>query len=704
MKPYTFKNALAVWEKDKDREMNYNLIFRSVVEKGDDVIVALTASSMYQLFVNGKFVAEGPARAGHGYYRVDEIDISKHLTKDKNIVSIYVNGYYVENYYLIKAPSFLCAEIISNGAVVAATGREGFEAKYHGDRIRKIVRFSGQRTFAEAYRYDGSYRDFDTKLDASFEKVNLVVTDWRRFIERGVEYPCYDECQATEIVSRGKADFYNTVQNPTLGWYASADWVSRFDDCDIVNTDEVDKGEYTCTQNEITLGNSAELSSNEYVIFKQPCEKTGFIRFNVECSADTELICIFDEVLDDGDVTTKRLTSLQRSVVWFLKKGKYSIITNEPYTAHYMKFVNKSDGDVKLSGVGITEFAAKLPKIILSTSNENLNLIYKAALETYKQNAIDIFTDCPSRERAGWLCDSFFTARVEKEIFGESRVEKNFLENFVFADNPNHIDSRMIPMCYPADHKNANFIPNWAMWYVLELEEYLLRSGDRELIELSKKNVDNLLEYFNSFENGAGLLEDLEKWVFVDFTDANNFVDGVNYPSNMLYAKMLEAAYNLYGDKALLVKSEKIKEEIRKQSYCDGFFRDHAVRKDDGTLELVMSDTSESCQYYAFFTGTADKKDYPSLYTTIINEFGPNNKGKYPDIVPANAFIGLYIRLDMLANDGDGETVLRDIEGCFTHMARTTGTLWEDKNGTFSCNHGFGSHVIVWLNRFLRDI
>ena len=59
-----------------------------------------------------------------------------------------------------------------------------------------------------------------------------------------------------------------------------------------------------------------------------------------------------------------------------------------------------------------------------------MDSIFNAAVETFKQNTLDIYMDCPSRERAGWLCDSFFTARAEHYLTGASTVEKNFLENF----------------------------------------------------------------------------------------------------------------------------------------------------------------------------------------------------------------------------------------------------------------------------------
>ena len=91
MKKYTFKQAVPVWENQKENEINYNLCFRVIIPHSSNCIIALSASNMYQMFVNGRFVSEGPARAGHGYYRVDEINLSEMLTKKNNIVCIYVH-------------------------------------------------------------------------------------------------------------------------------------------------------------------------------------------------------------------------------------------------------------------------------------------------------------------------------------------------------------------------------------------------------------------------------------------------------------------------------------------------------------------------------------------------------------------------------------------------------------------------------------
>ncbi|MBP3918861.1 MAG: hypothetical protein J6I50_06785, partial [Clostridia bacterium] len=91
------------------------------------------------------------------------------------------------------------------------------------------------------------------------------------------------------------------------------------------------------------------------------------------------------------------------------------------------------------------------------------------------------------------------------------------------------------------------------------------------------------------------------------------------------------------------------------------------------------------------------------LWNTLLYDFGPWRKenNKYPEVHFANAFIGNYLRLDMMAKNDNMKEVLDNIEGYFYNMALTTCTLWENDSTVASLDHGFASHVIVWL---LRDM
>lgn len=729
MKEYIFKQAVPVWEKKKETEMNYHLLFRSIISEKEIkecvTKIALTASNMYQLFVNGRFVAEGPARAGHGYYRVDEIDISQYLTAEKNVVAVYVAGYYIKNFYLIKQPSFICAEILCGDRIVAATGSSnngGFEAMYHSARFRKVARYSYQRPFCEAYELDEAYQALLTDADKSIETVELAEVEQKDFLEREAPYPCYDFIAAQKLVAKGNVTFVEEPIKPvrtTRIFMPDPELAFKRAELEISNCDEISKGIY---QLEETFESGREqeflpleLKANTFSILALPTEKTGFITLELEVTEDTQFMVGFDEILTEGDVALFRMQAIN-SVIWKLKKGKYSLITNEPYSMKYLKLINKSENAVvKVSKVGITEFAFDYHDDGLKSDNAVLNRIYDAGVETFRQNTVDIYMDCPSRERAGWLCDSFFTSRVEYELTGKSAVEKNFLENFIFSKEFNGVDEGMLPMCYPADFAKS-YIPQWAMWYVLELEEYLERTKDRQLIKDAMGRIRDLLSFFERYENEDGLLEKLPSWNFVEWSKANEFVQDVNYPTNMLYARMLRAVAKVYGKEnakyaehmpaaeQCLKKAMKIVETVREQSYFDGFFHDHALRQEDGSLLVVKEDVTETCQYYAFFFETATPEIYPELWKTLLEDFGPGRveKGLWKGIYPSNAFIGYYLRLELLSRAELGELLLENIEGFFGYMAARTGTLWEHNDTSASCNHGFASHVLVWLRKFVK--
>ena len=106
-----------------------------------------------------------------------------------------------------------------------------------------------------------------------------------------------------------------------------------------------------------------------------------------------------------------------------------------------------------------------------------------------------------------------------------------------------------------------------------------MRTNDTSLVEKSREKVYGALKFFEKYKNSEGLLENLEGWIFVEWSKANDddFVCGINYPSNMMYAKALNAAGKLYGDEKFLAESEKIKEKIRSRSFNGEFFEDNSI-------------------------------------------------------------------------------------------------------------------------------
>ena len=439
-------------------------------------------------------------------------------------------------------------------------------------------------------------------------------------------------------------------------------------------------------------------------LFAATRNETGFFVLDVEVTqAPARLLLAFDEVLSGGVVSPLRY-DCNNTFVWeFAAPGRYRVESFEPYTLQFVEAL-ATTGKLAIAAPRLRRYqnpCTAAPRCPID--DPAMVAIWEAAKATFAQNAVDVMSDCPGRERAGWLCDSFFTARVSELMTGSNALETLFIENYALPEKFEGIPEGMLPMCYPADHPDGCFIPNWAMWFVLELDEFArLRHGDPALVAKLRPRIEALVEFFAKRENADGLLEHLPGWVFVEWSKANDYVQDVNYPSNMAYAGVLEAVARLYGREDLKAKAAKIRETIRRQSFDGKFFHDHAVRDSAGKL-IVKNDITETCQYYAFYFGVATRETHPELWRTLLEDCGPGHKvlEKHPEVAPSNAFIGNYLRLELLSRAGLSAQIDRETRGFFTYMVERTGTLWEHDSTSASCCHGFASHAAVLIQRDL---
>ena len=700
---YAFKSAIPVWEVGTSTVMNRTVAFCADVAAGDEKItLAAAASCSFVLLVNGEFVAHGPARAAHGFFRVDEYDLTPYLTKPQNRVCLRVAGYNVNSFSYLDQPSFLCAEMMCGDKVIAATGKDGFTAFGVDERIMKCQRYSFQRTFAECYDVTPTAFDYELTDKTSDTPVATEQVWSGQFIHRDMPYSDNEKLYPRAVFQRGtityseKEHYYNAREisgiSPIFkGYrleeleYGSQIWVGQADP----------SAPTTVSEDAATV----ELPADTYADLDFGVNLTGIYDFTLEAQGDGELYICFDEILLDGRVEPIRL-STSSFITFRVKKGTYHFVCAEPYVMRYARLYARGCA-MTVKGLHIHHIAFPMTRINAEFVGEDaaMKKIYDAALETFRANTVDIYMDCPSRERAGWLCDSFFTSRVEKVLTGQSKVERSFLENFILPESFAHLPKGMLPMCYPSDFPDGTFIPNWAMWYVVELGEYLTRTGDREFIDAAKEKMYDLYAYFVKFENELGLLEKLESWVFLEWSKSNELTQDVSFASNMLYAVMLDTLGDLYADDALKTKATALRATINAMAMTEsGFYCDNAYRVNG---KLVLSgERTESCQYYAFFTETATPESHPDLWKTLVHEFGHDRaaKGLYPEIWPANAFIGNYLRLELLNRYGYRDELYANIKGYFTYMAEQTGTLWEHVSTMASCNHGFASHVIYWMD------
>ena len=690
----------AVWGKGLLQKKNIQLVFQYRLTPETSDRLELAVSNLYRFFVAGKLVGYGPARAAHGYSRLDTYDLSPWAGQEVTL-TVEVYSANVNTYYTIDEAPFFAAELYRSEERLAQA--EDFTAYHMTGRVQKVQRFGFQRSFVESYRFCQNPADFYAGKP-QYPVIETETVSMNKLLPRYVSYPTLQPISA-QIIETGCVSLQPDAEVIRYREYLDVDEVliKGFYPAELEEDIAAEVAQFALCKKP----SQGELTALTYRTYQLPRTITGFFSFGAQVKEKTTLYLLFDEVATETEnclqINPRRIRCCN-VVKYVLTPGNNELLRFEANSARLVTAV-VTEGCTQVSHFAMVRYENPDILPLQDYGNPELNAIVEAASYTFAQNAVDILMDCPSRERAGWLCDSYFSGRAEHFFTGDNKVEKSFLENYALYTQQPGMDAGMIPMCYPADHPNGRYIPNWSMWYILELQSYVERTGDMEMKARSEQKVRDLLNFFQKYENEYGLLEDLDGWVFVEWSKCNDpeFVAGVNFPTNMLWAAALEATAKLYGWEGLTEKAAAMKKAIRELSYNGEFFEDNVQRDANKRLKKV-GHTTETCQYYAFYFGIATPESYPELWQKLCSQFGPRRDKEtvHPLVYPSNAIVGNYLRLELLLAQGYIPQVLQECKDFFTQMAQLTGTLWEHSRLSASLNHGFASVAAVYIHQCIK--
>ncbi len=657
------------------------------------------------------------------------------------LIFVEVHSANVPAFDAIRQSPFFAAEVVATDGRVLAEASD-FEAWRDGTLVQRVRRYSFQRGFVESRRMAADPSAFFGGGEApeGWRRAVAKPVPLPKLLPRGVPYPALAFHDVGAPVSRFSVmpDFtavppprreVSLVGIDGFMGFRPEEWEddSALDAARLVGAADIAAAESQAAPNDVApevLGDAANpstasadagghsgggrsgggrsLSGHTYDFGRT---LTGFFSLRVDATAPSgaTILLVYDETAapEGSRFPVNPLRgSWTRVLKWRLAPGRYDLLSFQPVSAR-VAAVAILDGEAEIERLGIVDYEnpdasrVSLP----ATGDADLDAIVAAARATFAQNAVDLLTDCPSRERAAYPCDNFFAARAEALFTGRSVIERATHENYALSPQSPYLPNGMIPMCYPSDHIDGLFIPTFAMWWILALAEYRKRTEDEALIALARPKLEGLLAWFSRYIAKDGLLEDLPGWVFVEWSACNDKdrVCGTNFPSNFVYASMLEAAAGLLGRPELAAQGAAVRDKAAALAWNGEWFEDNAVRDAEGVLRR-LGHVSETGQYYAFWFGAASPETHASLWNRLCAEFGPSRDiaKTYPDIPASNAIIGAYLRLELLLRFGHARQCLDECKELFLPMARKTGTLWENLSPNSSLNHGFAASA-AWL-------
>lgn len=604
----------AVWAEGQKNQMNRAFAFVLDLGKKQMGEICLSAASCYKVIADGKLMGFGPNRTAHGYARAAVYPFNAQY------ITVEVQSHFVPNFCWVKRePFFACVLKTESGKEYFA---EDFNCFALSDRVQKVRRYSFQRGFCETYINEKDRTAlYFCKPQNAFPRVKTEKAELPHLLPSETLNPALSEIFAEKVIDSGYCktspeiavyvDRTETLIGTVIEGFKRSEWQD-------FSTDEISR---------ITYLSGAKSGDYAYETLDFSRIVTGIVEVKIIAGNAGEVFFAFDEILSDEKLKTIKPFRGETANVfkWTVKKaGVYNLSAFEPYAFRYANVITSAGvkANVKVRAYENPEAG----KMLFECDDKKIEQIMEAARHTFAHNAVDLLTDCPSRERAGWLSDSFFSSVAERVFTGDNKVERAFLQNYILADKSGH-PKGMIPRCYPADYyEEDGFIPNWSLWYILEIYKYFTQYGYDETVEKSRANVEGILNYFVDFENEFGVLEDLKGWIFVEWSAANNsdHINGINVPSNACYYASLLAAAKVYGIKGLKEKAEKVKDYLLKNAYVDGFFVDNLIRNEKGDI-IPTENYTETCQYYMFFFKCADKHTHKELFDKMLNEYGKSD-------------------------------------------------------------------------------
>jgi len=723
-----FKKAKMIFLKGKRFEKNIQAGFRkdfSLKKKPKSIVLRITGRTFYKIYINGDFVFYGPARAPHEYSKVNIINIKNFVKIGINKLAIEIAGYNYGNLYVTGEYSFLIAEVESDGDVILYTDEKwkGLELK---QKRRYAENYSHARCISEIYDLDDEYYRWRSTAECDVGNIPVeIIHDNVNFLDRGVGIPDYQIVKYAKILN-----ISNVILAPDEEIISNSDYpMMPKTPLVIQEKGSIERPVVDCKNDrdvpfsgEIKFGLISGLSNAQEIYVRTENDTTALdfdftemasafpgIEFSCPDRVTIDLIPV-DKLTEDGGFNPNNCHSIT-VIRLHCKAGRYRFESFEPYSVRYIRVIFRGAKNFILHDVFIRR--CQYPDLKgggFLCSDNDLNRIYEAARVNLRLNTFDNFMDCPGRERGGWAMDSFWTARAARLLFGDTKVERAHLQNFL-TDSVNKYFPDFMPACYPAE-EGVN-IPTWTIFLGLELYEYYRRTADREFLIARAEQVERMIGTLSKYENKHGLLENLPN-IYVGTTtsiDEPSANDIYNMPistaTNALYAVMLKCLGEIYNREEWITKAGKILSIIKKvcviqesDELCH-FVPDAFTMNENG--EIIRGKySSESTQYILMWLGILNRDNLPGMFKIMFEEFGPNPVIPFSDnkrfILGTDLLVGTYIRFEVLHKYGEYGKLLREMKRLFTYMIDNgPGTLWEGWGRYSNINHGYASHAAVWL-------
>jgi hypothetical protein len=524
----------------------------------------ISADDYYKLYINGRFVGQGPAPAYYLRYNYNRYEVSQYLRAGRNVIAVHV-------YY----------QGLVNRVWNSGDYRQGMIAELFLEDVLALASDSSWRylnaqeyTGTEVFGYETQFvEDIDERLKAKgWKETEFDDGEW-------------------EFARENRRDDHRLVMQATPP-------VAVYERRPV----------------------SVRKHRTGHFLLDFGQEITGCFEMKAQGKAGELVEVLFGEELEegsDGHVRYRTRCNCSYRDQWILDNGE-NVLEQFDYKAfRYVEIVSpEGAADPESFRAIVRHYPMEDGSCRFETSNPLLNRIWEICKNAVRYGSQEMFLDCPSREKGQYLGDATITSLSHLYLSGDLRLFRKELTDFAAS-------SFICPgLMAVAPGSFMQEIADFSLQWPLQLLNYYQHSGDLPFLEEMYPVAKGIIGYFKRFQRADGLLENVkEKWNLVDWPD--NLRDGYDFDlspvpgdgcHNVINAFFCGAVKTVNEIEAILEVDSTEDFTRLKESFLQAFYRKESGLFADST---VSGHTALHSNIIPLFYGLVPEASRPNVVELI---------------------------------------------------------------------------------------
>ncbi len=467
----------------EEKRQNRHILFRRsfVLSSFREAVLWVTADDYYKLYINGKYVCQGPAPGYLWHYYYQRVDVTPYLREGENTIAVHT-------YY----------QGLINRVWVSGDGLHGFLADLCCDgKIRLSTDTSWRWHIHEGYASLGT-TGYETQFLERYDSGSP---------QEGFEAPDYDDSDWQPARERKEME---------VSLYEQRTKNIMTEPIRPVSLRRLEEGIYQVDFGSVYVG-TMELKA------RGPAGSLILLRYG-------------QELTDEGRVRYELRANCRYEEEWILSGGE-DRLKNYDYKSFRYAEIRMPEG-ARIDEGSVCILARHYPftlKARCESEDPLLQQIWELCVRSLRYGAQEALMDCMEREKGQYLGDGCFTTTAYAVLTKDVSLMEKLIDDTLYSS----VITPGLMTCVSCSFMQE--IADYCLMLPMLLRVHLHLTGKAEYTRARLPGLLKMMETFrDSYGNEEGLLEKLDKWCLVEWPDKAR--DG--YDFDLTQGKIVPGIHN----------------------------------------------------------------------------------------------------------------------------------------------------------------